>query len=236
MIEGYGSGSNVDTSDQWIRIRIQEAQKHTDPDTDPKHCLFVVCLPVILSVCLLVCLSFFQSIVCSYPIFLLQSFLPALPVAVLPTFTSACHLACLPPPPIHADLEKMLLNSFCLSAAFLSDCHPVSPSLCSPASLRSPPSFCYSPPTNLLCCCIPVCLPAVLLICLLVMPLVCLSVILSVCLLICLAVCRRLSCLSLCLCAVFVLSRLVVCLSSCFCLPVYLHIILMNFLHRNGTF
>jgi hypothetical protein len=27
----------IHTSDQWIRIRIQEAQKHTDPDSDPQH-------------------------------------------------------------------------------------------------------------------------------------------------------------------------------------------------------
>jgi hypothetical protein len=30
-----GSGSIL-TSDQWIRIRIREAQKHVDPD--PQHC------------------------------------------------------------------------------------------------------------------------------------------------------------------------------------------------------
>jgi hypothetical protein len=31
----------IHTSDYWIRIQIQEAQKQTDPtDPDPQHCLF----------------------------------------------------------------------------------------------------------------------------------------------------------------------------------------------------
>ncbi len=33
MIEGFGSGS-IPLSDQWIRIRIREAQKHVDPDPE----------------------------------------------------------------------------------------------------------------------------------------------------------------------------------------------------------
>ncbi len=28
----------IRSSDWWIRIRIQEAQKHVDPDSDPQHC------------------------------------------------------------------------------------------------------------------------------------------------------------------------------------------------------
>jgi hypothetical protein len=41
MIEGFGS---VSLTNQWIRIWIREAQKHmdhTDPDSDPQHCLFL---------------------------------------------------------------------------------------------------------------------------------------------------------------------------------------------------
>jgi hypothetical protein len=42
----------IHTSDQWIRIRIQEAQKHVDPvdpdpvdpdpDSDPQHCFLKI--------------------------------------------------------------------------------------------------------------------------------------------------------------------------------------------------